>query len=115
MIGAETIDELISIGYPLFYGALGENLTTHGLDRTQLRIGQTLRAGAALLEITKLRAPCATLDVYGPTIKQEIYDKKVKAGDHSSPRWGKSGFYARVIEPGPIRANDPIAVETTLA
>ena len=115
LIAAEAIDELIARGYPLYYGALGENLTTRGLDRTQLRYGQRLRAGTALLELTKMRAPCATLDVYGPTIKQEIYDKRVKAGDPSSPRWGLSGFYASVIEPGIVRVNDIITVEATLA
>jgi MOSC domain-containing protein YiiM len=115
LIAAETVDELIARGYPLYYGALGENLTTRGLDRRQLRIGQTLRVGGALLQITKVRAPCSTLDALGPTIKQEIYDTKVKAGDHTSPRWGMSGFYASVIEPGPVRTNDTIQVESTLA
>jgi MOSC domain-containing protein YiiM len=115
LIAAEAVDELIARGYPLYYGALGENLTTRGLDRRQLRVGQQLRAGGALLELTKLRAPCSALDVYGPTIKQEIYDSRVKAGDHTSPRWGMSGFYARVIEPGPVRTNDIITLEATLA
>jgi len=115
LIAAEVVDELIARGYPLYYGALGENLTTRGLDRRQLRLGQRLRAGLALLEITKLRGPCSTLDIYGPTIKQEIYDRQVKAGDPISPRWGMSGFYASVIEPGPVRVNDIIAVEATLA
>ena len=115
LIAAEAVDELIARGYPLFYGALGENLTTRGLDRRQLRIGQTLRAGGALLEITKVRGPCSTLDVYGPTIIQEIYDSKVKAGDHTSPRWGMSGFYASVVEPGAVHTNDMIRVESTLA
>jgi MOSC domain-containing protein YiiM len=76
LIAAETIDELKARGYPVFYGALGENLTTRGLDRRQLRIGQQLRAGGAVLEITKVRGPCAALDVYGPAIKQEIYDAR---------------------------------------
>jgi len=115
VIAAESIDELIARGYPLYYGALGENLTTRGLDRAQLRFGQRIRAGQALLELTKMRAPCATLDVYGGAIKQEIYDKRVKAGDHASPRWGLSGFYASVIEPGLVRVNDIITVEATLA
>jgi MOSC domain-containing protein YiiM len=109
------VDELIARGYPVYYGALGENLTTRGLDRRQLRIGQQLRAGGALIEITKVRGPCSTLDIYGPTIQQEIYDRKVKAGDHASPRWGMSGFYVRVIQPGPVRINDIISVEATLA
>src|SRR6266478_2930676 len=115
LIAAETVDDLIARGYPVYYGALGENLTTRGLDRRQLRVGQTLRAGGALLELTKVRVPCSTLDVYGPTIKQEIYDPRVKAGDPTSPRWGMSGFYASVIEPGPVRVDDIITVEATLA
>ena len=110
LIMSETIDELRECGYPVFYGALGENLTTRGLDRRQVRIGQQLRAGAALLEITKVRSPCATLDVYGPAIKEEIYDGLVKAGDVTSPRWGRSGFYARVLLPGVVRPSDPIEV-----
>jgi MOSC domain-containing protein YiiM len=115
LICAEVVDELIGRGYPLSYGALGENLTTRGLDRRQLRIGQRLRAGGATLEISKVRAPCATLDVYGPAIKQEIYDERVKAGDVESPRWGMSGFYLQVMEAGPVRTGDRIVLESTLA
>ena len=37
LICSEVIDQLIAEGYPLYYGALGENLTTRGIDR---RIGQ---------------------------------------------------------------------------
>jgi len=114
LIAAETIDELKARGYPVFYGALGENLTTRGLDRRQLRIGHQLRAGAAVLEITKVRGPCAALDVYGPAIKQEIYDPRVKAGDSNSPRWGMSGFYARVIEGGPVHPDDAVLILSAL-
>src|SRR5260221_4961496 len=115
LIAAEAVDELVERGYPVGYGALGEHLTTRGLDRRQVRLGHRLRAGGALLEITKVRAPCASLDVYGPTIKQEIYDASVKAGDPTSSRLGLSGFYATVIEPGPVRVDDIIMVEATLA
>ena len=115
LIAAEAVDELIARGYPVGYGALGENLTTRGLDRRQLRLGQRLRAGGALIELTKVRVPCGTLDVYGPTIKQELYDSRVKAGDPASPRWGMSGFYASVIEPGTVRVDDIIRLEATLA
>ena len=115
LIAAETVDELIARGYPVFYGALGENLTTSGLDYRDLRIGDRLRAGAAVLEITQQRGPCTALDVYGPSLKDEIHDLLVKARDPASPRWGMSGFYASVIEPGPIGPGDIIAVVAKLA
>jgi MOSC domain-containing protein YiiM len=115
LIAAEAVDDLAARGYPVFYGALGENLTTQGLDRTKLRVGQVLRVGAARIEITKLRGPCSTLNVYGETIQREIYDPKVKAGDWSTPRWGMSGFYASVVEPGIVREGDPIEVESDVA
>ena len=110
IICAEVIEELIAQGYPLFYGALGENLTTRGLNRRQMRVGQRYRAGAALLELTKLRVPCQTIAVYGADLGKTIYDKQVKAGDPTSPRWGMSGFYASVFNPGEVRQNDIIVL-----
>lgn len=115
VISAEAIEELHFKGYPVFPGALGENLTTRGLDRRQLRIGMQIRAGEALLEITKVRTPCGTLNIYGPAIRQEVYDKQVRAGDPRSVRWGMSGFYCAVLEPGRVRFNDIIAVVATVA
>jgi len=115
LITAEAIAELAARGFPVYYGALGENLTTRGIDRHLLRAGQRFRAGSAVLELTKVRGPCLTLDVYGPEIKGEIYDAQVKACDFSSPRWGMSGFYAAVVQPGVIRANDIITLESELA
>ena len=110
LITSEGIAELIALGFPLYYGALGENLTTSGLDRRQMRVGQRYRAGEVMLELTKLRAPCTNLDVYGQSIKQAIYDPQIKAGDPSSSRWGLGGFYARVLHPGTIRPHDIITL-----
>jgi len=115
LIAAETVDDLKARGYPLFYGALGENLTTHGLDYRQLRIGTQLRAGGTVIEITQARGPCTALDIYGPELKAEIYDAQVKAGDAVSPRWGMSGLYASVISPGAVGPGDIIAVLAELA
>jgi len=106
----EAIDELKTLGYPLYAGALGENLTTRGVDRRGLRIGQRWRAGGVVMELTKVRAPCQTIQVYGPDIGQAVYDQSVKTGDWSSPRWGLSGFYAAVVRPGPIRAGDSLVL-----
>jgi MOSC domain-containing protein YiiM len=109
IITSEGIDELVRHGFPLFPGALGENLTTVGLDRRHLRAGQRYLAGEVLLELTKRRSPCATLNVY-PGIQHAIFDAQVQSGDPSSPRWGLSGFYARVLRIGTIRPCDPITL-----
>jgi MOSC domain-containing protein YiiM len=105
LIASELVDELRSEGWPVFYGALGENLTTRGLNRRAWRSGQCFRAGDVLLQLTTPRAPCSTLNPYGTGIQNRIYDWLVKALDPSSVHWGDSGFYARVLEPGIIRTN----------
>ena len=115
IIASEVVDALVDRGYLVFYGALGENLTTRGLPIRDLRIGDQIRAGGARLEITQPRGPCSQLDIYGESLKYELYDQRVKDRDPSSPRWGMSGFYARVISPGPVGQGDIIAVEATLA
>lgn len=113
MLAAEVIDGLAAQGYPVFYGALGENLTVSGLDPHRWRMGQRYRVGQdALIELTKRRTPCFNLDVYGPDIKAEIFDAQCKAKDVTSPRWGHSGFYARIIRPGLIQAGDEIILES---
>ncbi len=115
LIASETIHELQSRGYPVFYGALGENLTTSGIETRALRLGDRLRAGEALLELTRPRGPCKQLDVYGPSIRTEIFDQRVKQLDHASPVWGMSGFYARVLEPGRVEPGDIIAIVASQA
>lgn len=110
LISSEAIAELIALGYPLYPGALGENITTAGLDRAQWRIGQRWRLGQAIVEFTKVRAPCDTLSVYGRGIQNAMYDAQVKTGDPSSPRWAMSGFYASVVQPGTICPGDPISL-----
>jgi len=115
MIASEVIEDFIARGYPLFYGALGENLTTRGIAIRDIRIGDWLRAGGATIEITEPRGPCTALDIYGESLKEEISDDRVRAFDHTSPRWGMSGFYASVVAPGPVRPNDIISVVAKLA
>jgi MOSC domain-containing protein YiiM len=108
LITSEGIEELKALGFPLFYGALGENLTTRGVDRRVWRVGQRWRIGGVIVELTRVRVPCATLDVYGPGIQEAMYDQEVKAGDVSSARWGLSGFYASVVQPGTIQTGLPV-------
>jgi MOSC domain-containing protein YiiM len=108
LITAEGIEELAALGFPLTYGSLGENLTTRGIGRREWRSGQRWRIGAeVVIEITKRRAPCKTLNAY-PGIQAAIFDAPAQAGDPSSPKWGLSGFYASVVQPGVIRPSDEI-------
>lgn len=113
LIAAEAIAQLRSQGFDVTPGALGENLTTNGLDPHAWRVGQRFEVGEALLELTKLRAPCLTLNVFNSgdrSIQTFVYDKQVKAGDVSSPLWGLGGVYAAVLRPGMVRANDTITL-----
>jgi MOSC domain-containing protein YiiM len=63
-----------------------------------------------VIEFKIPRTPCATLRVYGEGIGRRIFDRRVKALDHSSPLWGMSGFLAAVVKPGTIEINDIIEV-----
>lgn len=113
LITAEGIDELVAQGFPLFPGALGENITTRGLDRRSLRAGQRYRAGEVVLEISKRRGPCQTLNVYGAGMQAALFDAQVKAGDPASPCWGLSGFYASVVRAGAVCVGDSITILQT--
>jgi MOSC domain-containing protein YiiM len=108
LVAAEAIDTLTAEGWPLFYGALGENLTTRGLDHSAWRAGQRYRAGGIILELTSPRGPCGNLNQFGAGIQARIYDERVRALDPGSPYWGLSGFYASILKNGELRTEDII-------
>jgi MOSC domain-containing protein YiiM len=83
-------------GFP--FGSFGENFTVAGLDESTVRLGERWRVGSALVEVTKPRQPCATLN-------------KVHARPDLAARMGRedlTGWYLRVIEPGEVAAGDVI-------
>ncbi len=110
LIMEESLEEIRNLGFPVYPGAMGENLTTQGLDRRTMRLGQRYSVGEVILELTKIRVPCAALNPYGNGIQKSIYDERVKAGDTSSPRWGLSGFYASIEKEGVIVPGDSISL-----
>ena len=114
LITSEGLEELKAQGFPLYPGALGENLTTEGLDRRALRLRDRLRVGEAVIELTKMRVPCQTLTPLGEGIQEALFDPAVKAGDTSSQRWGLGGFYAKVLQEGVIRPGDIIAIDSAV-
>ncbi|WP_031497524.1 MOSC domain-containing protein [Bryobacter aggregatus] len=103
LIGQEVLDELNALGYTLFPGALGENLTTTGLDYQQLALGQRFRLGAqGLIELTKLRKPCRTLDLYNQPGLEKIQKLLTQKG--------RGGWYARVQKGGLLFPGDRISL-----
>jgi len=114
LFSTELIEELRQEGFPLFPGALGENLTTRGLEYRQIRLGQIYQIGKEVkIRITKIRTPCRTIAVYGEGILRATYDSEVKGGNVNSPKWGRSGYYAEVIQEGTVRPGDPIILLTS--
>ena len=116
MASAEFVDALAARGFPVFYGAIGENLTVSGLDPHMWRMGQRWRIGDdVVIELTKLRTPCSNLRGFGPAIQAELYDALCRAGDVNSPHWGHGGIYGRVIREGLLNVGAPVVLESDLA
>ncbi|GAA2406482.1 MOSC domain-containing protein [Streptomyces pulveraceus] len=89
------------LGRPLSNGAFGENLTTRGLDVSGARIGERWRIGAGLvLEVTSGRIPCRT---FAGHLGERGWVRRFT-------RAAAPGAYLRVIEPGEIRAGDPVEI-----
>jgi MOSC domain-containing protein YiiM len=89
LLASEVVDELKAEGWPLFYGALGENFTTIGLDHKTWRSGQRFQSGDVVIELTTPREPCRTLNLYGRGIQKRL---------GATP--GESGYYAAVLAGG---------------
>lgn len=65
LIHDELLAELRDAGFDIFPGAMGENITTRGIDLLSLSTGTRIAIGtAAVIEITGLRNPCRQLDQY---------------------------------------------------
>jgi MOSC domain-containing protein YiiM len=81
-------------------GGVGENLTLDGIDEDRICIGDLMRVGSAVLQVTQPRQPCfkfaARFDA--PYLPRAM------------TRNGRSGWYYRVIEPGTLAAGDPITL-----
>ncbi|HWG02823.1 MAG TPA: MOSC domain-containing protein [Trebonia sp.] len=89
------------LGRYLSNGVFGENLTTAGLDVNGALIGERWRVGPdVVLEVSCPRIPCATFQGW---LDRAGWIKRFT--DAALP-----GAYLRVIEPGDIRAADPVEI-----
>ena len=91
-----------TLGKALTPAAFSENLTVSGLRETEISLGDILRAGEALVQVTYPRTPCSKL-------ARKLRRKDLPVLIHAN---GFSGFYLRVLEPGCIAAGDAFEMVT---
>lgn len=109
LIHAELFDELAAAGFAVSPGALGENITTQGIDLLSLPRGMRLRIGpAAVIEVTGLRNPCRQIDANLGL--GAMAATLARAADGALVR--KAGVMAVVLESGEVRPGDRIVVES---
>lgn len=107
LLHAELHDELRARGFDVDAGAMGENVTTRGLDLLDLPAGARLRLGRdALVEITGLRNPCVQLDRYRQGLMAAVLDR-----DAEGRLVRKAGVMGIVLADGEVGAGDAIEVE----
>ncbi|MHA6883907.1 MOSC domain-containing protein [Ralstonia pseudosolanacearum] len=80
-------------------GAFGENISTRGLTEADLCVGDRLRAGEVVLEVSQLRQPCWKLN---DRFAQRDMARRVQ-------QTGRTGWYYRVLQGGTLRAGDTLA------
>lgn len=107
LLHAELHDELAAAGFAVAPGAMGENVTTRGVDLLSLPVGARLHVGDdAIIELTGLRNPCAQLD----GLQQGLLAATL-ARDESGALVRKAGVMAIVVAGGGVSPGDAIAVE----
>jgi MOSC domain-containing protein YiiM len=75
-------------------GAIRENVTVDGADVHDWEVGQRVKVGEALLEITMVCDPCHRMDELRPGLRTLLE--------------GKRGMLAHVVESGEIALGDTI-------
>lgn len=89
LMDAETLEAL-----GLAPGVIKENVTTRGLRIADLALGQRLRVGGAMLEVTIPCQPCEQMDAIRPGLRSELR--------------GRRGMLCRVLGGARIARGDAI-------
>jgi MOSC domain-containing protein YiiM len=85
----------------LIPGGFGENLCVGGLKEVDICVGDIHRVGTSTLQVCQPRQPCFKLAL---RFEDKLLPKAMI-------RTGRAGWYYRVLEPGELRAGDPIRLE----
>jgi MOSC domain-containing protein YiiM len=80
----------------LIAGAIRENVLVEGVDVHSWPVGQKVRAGSALFEITMVCDPCHKMDRLRPGLRAELD--------------GRRGMLAHVVEGGELALGDAVEI-----
>lgn len=81
-------------------GSFGENFVVAGLSEATVCVGDIVRVGSALLQVSESRQPCFKLN-------HRFGDLGISRRSQES---GRTGWFYRVLEPGEVAAGDTLAV-----
>jgi MOSC domain-containing protein YiiM len=96
LMDGETLDK-----FGLAPGEIKENLTVTGMDFQKLGVGQMLRVGESVMEITTPCDPCPRMDEIRMGLQEELR--------------GQRGWLCKVVEAGMIRQGDAVVVMSNVA
>ena len=94
LIAIEDIRTMMEKLPDLVPGSFAENLTTEGFDLSALKVGDRLRVGETILEVSQIGKECHT--------KCEVFKK---TGECIMP---KKGIFTRVIKGGKVKTGDTV-------
>ncbi|MBK9637588.1 MAG: MOSC domain-containing protein [Bacteroidetes bacterium] len=107
LIHSELFDELAEKDFLVTPGAMGENITTQGIDLLSLPKNTVLKIGAsAAIQITGLRNPCSQLDSIKTGLKYAVLDK-----DEEGNLIRKAGIMGIVLLGGDVFVGDKILIQ----
>ncbi|HKI12970.1 MAG TPA: MOSC domain-containing protein [Candidatus Acidoferrum sp.] len=92
LVDVETLESM-----NLAPGIIRENITTQGLDVSALLVGQKLRMGGVLLEVSAVCEPCEVMETIRPGLRQELQ--------------GRRGMLCRVLSGGTVQRGEVIVLQ----
>ncbi|MCG2645724.1 MULTISPECIES: MOSC domain-containing protein [Bradyrhizobium] len=106
LIPVELFADLLSGGYTVAAGQLGENIPCSGLELENLPLGTQLRVGTdAAVKLTGLRTPCGLVDRFQKGLRRDLLSAKM-----SGQRF-RCGVFGVFTVGGQVSRGDPIVIE----
>jgi MOSC domain-containing protein YiiM len=106
LLASELFDEVREAGHDVTPGALGENVTTAGVDLLALPVGTVLELGSeAAVVLTGLRDPCRQIQDFQPGLLHQVLGRGADGSVHR-----RAGVMSVVRRSGEVRPGDPVRV-----